>query len=60
MNWAQFKDPLCYLCLADAVVVYWSLTQEMAGSNNLFKMTILFVAEFNVIQLKHLGKTQLI
>ena len=23
-------------------------------------MTILFVAEFNVIQLKHLGKTQLI
>ena len=52
MNWAQFKDPLCYLCLADAVVASWSLTQEVAGSNNLFKMTILFVAELNVNSVK--------
>ena len=33
MNWAQFKDPFCYLCLAGAVVASWSLTQEVAGSN---------------------------
>ena len=33
MNWAQFKDPVPYLCLAGAVVVSWSLTQEEAGSN---------------------------
>ena len=32
MNWAQFKDPLCYLCLSGTVVVSWSLTQEVAGS----------------------------
>ena len=35
MNWAKFKDLLCYRCLAGAVVA--SLTQAVAGSNNLFK-----------------------
>ena len=38
MNWVQFKDPLCYLCLAGAVVASWSLTQEIADSNNLFNI----------------------
>ena len=28
MNWAQFKDSLCYLCLSGAVVASWSLSQE--------------------------------
>ena len=30
MNWAQFKDPISNMCLAGAVVVSWSLTQEVA------------------------------
>ena len=25
INWTQFKYPLCYLCLAGAVVGSWSL-----------------------------------
>ena len=29
MNWAQFKDPLRYLCLAGAVVAPCSLTREV-------------------------------
>ena len=29
----QFKDPLCYLCLAGTVVASWSLTQEVASWN---------------------------
>ena len=37
MNWAQFKDPLFYLCLAGAVVASWSLTQDVADSNNLYR-----------------------
>ena len=36
MNWAQFKNPVCHMCLAGAVVASWSLTQEMAGSNPIF------------------------
>ena len=35
MNWDQFKDPACYLCLADTLVAWWFLTQEMAGSTNI-------------------------
>ena len=35
MNLDQFKDLLCYLCLAGTVVAFWSLTREVAGSNNL-------------------------
>ena len=31
MNWAQFKDPISHMCLAGAVVVCWSLTQEVVG-----------------------------
>ena len=36
INHDQFKDPVCYLCLAGAVVASWSLTQEVAGSKNPF------------------------
>ena len=31
MDWSQFKDPVCHLCLADVVVP--SSTQEVAGSS---------------------------
>ena len=37
----RFKILSCYLCLAVTVVASWSLTQEVAGSNTLFKMIIL-------------------
>ena len=46
-HWAQFKDPVSHMCLAGAVVASWSLTQEVACSNNVFKM------------FSHLGKTQM-
>ena len=39
MNWAQFKDPISHMCLADAVVASWSLTQEVAGSSPFTVMT---------------------
>ena len=32
MNWVQFKDPLCYLCVCGTVVSSLSLTQEIVGS----------------------------
>ena len=38
MNWGQFNDPICYLCLAGTMVASWSLTHEVAVSNNLFQM----------------------
>ena len=34
MKWSQFKSPLFYMCLADAEEASWSLTQEVASSNN--------------------------
>ena len=46
MNWAQFRDPLCYLCLPCTVVASWFLIQEVAGLNNLFKYNT-FVTEFS-------------
>ena len=45
MNWDQFKDPVSYLCLAGWVVTSYSLTQEIAGSSNLFDKY--FVVEFS-------------
>ena len=45
MNWAQFKHRLYYLCPAGTVVASWSLTQEGAGSNNLFKTRQLIAME---------------
>ena len=48
MNWVQFKDPLCYLCLAGPLVAFWCLTQAIAG---LFSFTVMqqifFVTEFD-------------
>ena len=36
MNWAQFKDPHCYLCLHGAVKACWFITQEVVSSNTPF------------------------
>ena len=47
MNGDQFKDPLSCLCLADSAETSLSLTQEVAGSNSLFKKT--FVTEFSEV-----------
>ena len=49
MNWGQFKDPVSDMCLASAVVAPRSLTQEVAGWNNLLKYNIFVTnfAEFN-------------
>ena len=46
MNWAQFKDPVSYLCLAGTVVASWSLTLKVAGSSPFIVMTNIFVTEF--------------
>ena len=54
MNWAQFKVPVSRMCLADAVVASWSLTQQVVGSN-LF--TIMKYITLQKNQGKHLGKT---
>ena len=62
MNWIQFKDPVSSVCLAGTVVVYWSLTQEMASSSPFTVITNIFVTEFvlNLLNsVKHLGKTNL-
>ena len=56
MNWAQFKDPVSYMCLADAGVASWSLTQEVAGLSPFTVVTNILFAEFSE---KHLGKTPL-
>ena len=47
MNWVQFKDPLCYLCLAGPVVAFWGLTQAIAGLFSFTVMTNIFVTEFD-------------
>ena len=47
MNWAQFKDPVSHICLAGAVVAAWSLIQEVAGSNNPFKIYNIIVTKVN-------------
>ena len=46
MNWNQSKDPVSTICLVGTAVVYWSLTQEVAGSNPFTVTTNLFVTEF--------------
>ena len=48
MNWAQFKDPVCYLSLAGAVVASWSLTQEIAGLNS---CTELILSNYFIVDL---------
>ena len=44
MNYGQFKDLGCYLCLAVSMVVSWSQIQEVAGSNNLYHILSLNAA----------------
>ena len=46
MNWTQFKDHVSHVCLAGTVVVFWSLTQEVAGSSPFTVMRNIFVNEF--------------
>ena len=46
MNWYQIKDCVSGMCLADTVVVSWSLMQEIAGSIPFTVMTNIFVTEF--------------
>ena len=36
MNWDQFKDLVCYKCLAGSMVTLWSPTQEVTSINNPF------------------------
>ena len=52
MNWAQFKDPLCFLYLCGTVVSFLSLTQEIVGSNT----AILLILKFLFVTELHLGK----
>ena len=33
MDWAQFIHPVSHMCFTGAVVVSWSLTQDVAGSS---------------------------
>ena len=47
MNWAQFEDPVSYMCLAGTVVEFWSLTQEVAGLSPFTPITNIFVTEFS-------------
>ena len=47
MNWAQFKDPLCYLCLLGTVVASWTLTQEVAGWQGFDPFYSFFVTELS-------------
>ena len=46
MNGAKFKDPVSHMCLACAMVTFWSLTQEVTGLDNHFKYNI-FVTTFS-------------
>ena len=55
MNWVQFQDPLCYLCLHGAVVSSLYLMREVVGSRLTFYKKI--VNEFSE---SHLGKTPLL
>ena len=47
MYWNQFKDSVSHTCLAGgALVAFWFLTQEVAGSNPFTVMTNVCVNEF--------------
>ena len=47
MNWGKFKDAVSHTCLAGAVVVSWSLTQEIAGSGPFTVLITILVTEFS-------------
>ena len=50
MNWVQFKDPLYHLCLPDAEVESWFLTQGIAGLNTAIPfLKFFFVTAFTKI-----------
>ena len=61
MNWVQFKDPLCYLCLCDAVISSLCLTRDITWVQiqQSFWFLIFFCHWSWQIQWKHLGKTQI-
>ena len=40
MNWGRFNDPA-------SVLAFWSLTQELTGSNPITVMTNILVTEFS-------------
>ena len=46
MNWAEFKDPVSHVYLAGAVVVSWSLTQEVVGLSPSTVLANIFVTGF--------------
>ena len=54
INWVQFKNPHCYLCLHGPVVVCWFITQEVRGSNTPFFANI--ISRFCWFFRIHLGK----
>ena len=48
MNWVQFRVKVQFhMCPAGAVVAYWALTQDVAGSSPFTGMTNIFVSEFS-------------
>ena len=47
MKWAQFKDPISYMYLADAVLAYWSVTQEVVGLIPFTVIANIFITEFS-------------
>ena len=59
MNWVQYNDLLCYLCLCGLVVSSPSLTQEILGSNPTMLIFYFFCHWIQRIQWKHLEKTPL-
>ena len=55
MNWSQFEDPLCDLCLHRAVVSSLYFVQEIVGSRLTFYKNV--VNEFTEFSEIHFGKT---
>ena len=51
MNVIPLKDPVSHTCLADAVVLLWSLTQAVEVRGLLY-----FVTKFTKFRKKNLGK----
>ena len=49
MNWGQFKDSLCYLCLHGAMLLSLSVMQEVVGSRLRF-FTIFFLQILKILQ----------
>ena len=58
INWAQFKDPPCYPYFVGTAVASWSLTQEVAGSNSLFK-NIIFLSLNSLNSVKTFGENSI-